>query len=135
MRYKGKRLTVFIVTVLFLVSCVVAGAAETQTAGKSVSSGDTLQERFHKARESFLKKDYRGAAAEIRLASTFLDNESTKAAGEAKQDLTSSCQELAVLADRVEEKAVRSEGELDDSFARAEYALARQYHAMASESW
>ena len=124
------------VVILATVTLALPWPAQTQsTVGQNPSATSVLDVHLHKARESFLKKDYRDAAAEIRLASTFLNNESTKAAGEAKQDLTSSCQELAVLADRVEKKAVRSEKELDDSFARAEYALARQYHAMASESW
>lgn len=136
MRYQTlRRLTVFIAILLFSMTWAVAVAAQTRTPDKSVSSGSTLQEQFHKARESFLKKDFRDAAADIRLAVAYLKDESAKATGDVKQELISSGAELAGLADRVEKKAVRSEKELDDSFARAEHAIARQYHAMASESW
>ena len=73
MGYAGKRLTVFSVIVLFLMSCAVAGAAQTQTPGEAVSSGSALQEQFHKARESFLKKEFHDAASEIQQAVTFLE--------------------------------------------------------------
>lgn len=135
MRHEWKRLTGFIVIVLFMVNCAVAVGAQTRTTGNSISSGNALQEQSHKARESFLKKDFNVAASEIRQAAAFLESEEAKAAKEAKPDLRESVQELRTLADRVEKKAVTSEKELDDSFARAEHALARYYHAKASESW
>ena len=135
MLHECKRLAAFIVIVLFIMSCAVEGAAQAQPRGTSVSSGNTLQEQLHKARENFLKKDFHDAASEIRAAAAFLESESTKDAGVAKQDLASSGRELAGLAERVEKKAVKSEKELDESFARAQNALARQSHARASESW
>ena len=61
--------------------------------------------------------------------------EETRASGESKRDLAGSAQDLRRLAERVEKKSVRSESELNESLARAEYALARQYHIEASESW
>ena len=130
-----KRLSVFIVVALFSMAWAQAGAAETRTPGKSVSSRSALQKQFHNARESFLKKDFHDAASEIRSAAAFLDKEEARAAGESKRDLAGSAQDLRRLAETVEKKAVKSEKELDESFARAEYALARQYHAEASESW
>jgi serine protease Do len=130
MRYQasGNKLSVFIVVALFFVFSAMADAAQT-------SSGSTLQGQFHQAREHFLKKDFKDAASGIRRAAAYLKNEEAKATGEAKQDLAQSARDLDRLADRVEKKAVISEKELDDTFARAEYALARYYHAMASESW
>ena len=58
MRYECKRLTGFIVIVLFLMNCAVAVAAQTRTPGNAISSESELQEQSHKARESFLKKDF-----------------------------------------------------------------------------
>jgi flagellar biosynthesis GTPase FlhF len=130
-----KRLSVFIVVALFSMAWAQAGAAGTKTPGKSVSSQSALEKQFHNARESFLKKDFHDAASEIRSAAAFLDKEEAKAAGESKRDLAGSAQDLRRLAETVEKKAVKSEKELDESFARAEYALARQYHTEASESW
>ena len=39
MRYEWKRLTGFIVIVLFLMNCAVAAGAQTQTSGNSISPG------------------------------------------------------------------------------------------------
>jgi hypothetical protein len=135
MMHACKRLTVFVVVALFSLAWVQAGAAETGTPGKSISSGSALHKEFHKARMSFLKKDFHHAASEIRSAAAFLKKEETRAAGESKRDLAGSAQDLRKLAERVDKKTVKSESELNESFARAEYALARQYHIEASESW
>ena len=130
MRYGAshKHLTAIIVSALFLMACVVTGAAQTQVAASP-------QEQFQKARENFLKGDFSDAAAGIRQAASFLKSESVKAAGEAKQDLVQSAQDLDKLANGVEKKAISSENDLDESFTRAEYALARYYHSKASEAW
>ena len=130
MRYGASRkhLTAIIVSALFLMAWVVTGAAQTQASASP-------QEQFQKARENFLKGDFSDAAAEIRQAASFLESESVKAAGEAKQDLIQSAQNLDSLADGVEKKAVSSEKDLDGSFTRAEYALARYYQSKASEAW
>jgi hypothetical protein len=135
MMHTCKRLTVFIVVALFSMAWVQAGAAETNTPGKSVSSGSALQKQFHKARMSFLKKDFHHAASEIRSAAASLDGDAARAAGESKRGLVESAKDLRKLAEGVENKTVSSESELNESFARAEYAVARQYHIEASESW
>jgi hypothetical protein len=130
MRYEAprKHLAAIIVSALFLVAWVVTGAAQTQAPASP-------QEQFQKARENFLKGNFGDTAAEVRQAASFLMGESIKAAGEAKQDLIQSAQNLDRLADGVEKKAIGSEKDLDESFARAEYALARYYQSKASEAW
>jgi predicted nucleic acid-binding Zn-ribbon protein len=130
MRYEASRnhLTAIIVSALFLMACVVTGAAQTQAVASP-------QEQFQKARENFLKGDFSDAAAEIRQAASFLKSESVNAAGEAKQDLIQSVQDLDKLADGVEKKVIGSENDLDGSFTRAEYALTRYYQSKASEAW
>ena len=130
MRYEASRkhLTAIIVSVLFLMTWVVTGAAQTQATASP-------QEQFQEARENLLKGNFSDAAVEIRQAALFLKSESVKAAGEAKQDLIQSAQDLDKLADSVEKKAITSESDLDKSFIRADYALARYYHSKASEAW
>jgi hypothetical protein len=130
MRYEASRkhLTAIIVSALFLMAWVVTGAAQAQ-------APTSPREKFQKARENFLKGDFGDAAAEVRQAASFFMSESAKAAGEAKQDLIQSAQNLNKLADSVEKKAVSSEKDLDESFTRAEYALARYYQLKASEAW
>jgi serine protease Do len=141
MKHKApaKELITFVAAILFLVSSVLVSAAASQSTGESrptaAPSGTLLKEESQKARETFLKKDFKEAASAIRQAALLLNTESAKAAGDAKQDLIRSAEELDELANKVDKRAVRSEKELDASFARAEAALAKYYHAIASESW
>jgi serine protease Do len=131
----SKRLTAILLLVLFAMACILVGETPVQAAVGAALSGNALQEDFHKAHADFLKKDYRDAASEVRQAATLIKNEAGKATAEAKQELTESAQELFNLADRINKRAVTSEKELADNFARAENALALHYHAKASESW
>ncbi len=134
----NKRLVSYFTIILFLFSSVLLSAAA-QPAGRPgpgpAPSGSLLKEASQKARESFLKKDFKESALEIRKAASFLASEDEKATGKAKQDLRKSAQDLLLLAERVEAKTVRSVKEIDDSFANAETSLAGHYHTMASESW
>jgi Do/DeqQ family serine protease len=103
--------------------------------GVSPSRGAEVEKQFHKARESFLKKDYQNAAVEIRQGAEFLKKEAEQAAGEGKQALLASAEELEQLADRERKGAVNSTRELEQAFARANHALAKYYQGKASESW
>ncbi len=90
---------------------------------------------FKKARESFIKKDMKAAAAEIRKSAAFLKHDEERAAGEGKKDLSASTHELEKLADDVEKGTVTSGKRLDKAFSHAYYALARYHYWKASESW
>jgi len=90
---------------------------------------------FHQARESFLKKDMKTAADEIRKGAAFLKLEAGRATEAGKKPLMDSIQELEELADSVEKGTVTSTNELDHTFARAQSALATHYRLMATESW
>jgi Do/DeqQ family serine protease len=129
--------------IVFLTAMIWTVATQGQTPAKApgqqgaVSSfpRDVADAQFHRARESFLRKDYQEAASEIRRAAAFLQEEAGRAVGEAKQGLIASSQGLNKLADEVEGKAIQSSKELDKAFTRAHQALARYYQAKASESW
>ena len=90
---------------------------------------------FQKANESFLKKDFKASAAEIRNGSDYLKKEAETASEEGKRMLTSSAQELDKLADSVEKGAVKSDEKLKAAFSRAEHAIANDYYVKATESW
>jgi hypothetical protein len=124
----SKYLSAIIVSAFCLMTWGATGAAQTQTTASS-------REQLRWARENFLKGNFSDAAAEIRQAASFLKSESVKAAGEAKQDLVQSAEDLDSLADGVEKKAIRSENDLNQRFTRAEYALSRYYDSKASEAW
>ncbi len=96
---------------------------------------DAPGEHFHKARESFLKKDINSAADEIRKGAAFMKLEAGRGTKESKEELMASVRELEKLANEVKKGTVTSAKELDHSFARAHLALARHHYLKASESW
>jgi uncharacterized protein YjbJ (UPF0337 family) len=101
----------------------------------STTSPDETEEHFHKARESFLKKDARAAAAEIREAARLLELKAGQAKGKVKEALAASSHELQKLAQGVENGTVTSTQELRRAFARANRALGERHYQSAAESW
>lgn len=96
---------------------------------------DEPEGHLHQAHENFLKKDFKGAAAEIRKATNFLKLEAARATGEGKKTLATSIDELEKLASDVEKGTVKSANDLGKAFARAHHALAVHHHLKASEAW
>ncbi|MBL7188989.1 MAG: hypothetical protein ISS70_21895 [Phycisphaerae bacterium] len=90
-------------------------------------------EHFHKARESFLKKDLKGAASEIRKGEAFLRLQAARATAEGKKGLIASVAELEKLANDVEKGTVTSAKRLDRTFAKSHHALARHHYLKAME--
>ncbi|MHB9061059.1 MAG: hypothetical protein ACYC47_06115 [Desulfobacteria bacterium] len=90
---------------------------------------------FQKAHESFLKKDFKASAAEIRKGADFLKKETKTAGNEGKKMLAASTRELDKLADSVEKGAVKSDKQLKGAFSRAEHAVANNYYVKATDSW
>lgn len=90
-------------------------------------------EHFHKARENFLKKDFKGAASEIRKSEAFLRLQLARATSEGRKGLVASIAELEKLANDVEKGTVTSAKTLDRTFAKAHQALARHHYLKALE--
>ena len=91
--------------------------------------------QFHQAHETFLKKDFKAAAAHIRKGVGFMKLEAARAAGDGKKALTTSIDALEKLASDVEKGAVKSTNDLSKAFSRAHHALAVHHHLKASEAW
>ena len=115
--------------VVFAPAAYAQSAIETQ--GRNAQPGAD----FQKAHESFLEKEFKASAAEIRKGAAVLKKEAQYAHDQGKKALTASIQELAKLADDVEKGIVQSDKKLKDAFSRAEQALANNYYLKASESW
>jgi hypothetical protein len=109
--------------------------AYSQTAREVQTNMTPPASDFQKAHASFLGKDYKASAAEIRKGSDFLKKETEAAGDEGKKLLAASTRELDKLADSVEKGAVKSDKQLKDAFSRAEHAVANNYYAKASDSW
>jgi hypothetical protein len=123
-----------------------AGAAEPAKLAPTVPEGyvvvqedvltvfvDAPGEHFHKARQSFLKKDYKAAAEEIRKGAAFMKLQVARATSEGKKLLTVSTDELEKLAMDVEKGTVTSAATLNHAFTRAHHALARHHYLKAVE--
>lgn len=96
---------------------------------------DEPDSHFRKAHDSFLKKDYKAAATEVRKAVAYLKLESGRGVADSQKALNASGQELETLAKDVEKGVVKDVKKLDDAFARADQALAKSHYVKASESW
>jgi len=134
---------------IILIGGIVLGAtaSETRSATKApednvIISEDILivfvdepQHHYMRAFENFLKHDWEAAAAEIRKGAAFLKLEASRAAGDAKKELTASVQMLEKLADDIEKGAVRSAKDVQDVFAKAEHAVAKHHYLKAAEAW
>jgi hypothetical protein len=100
-------------------------AQENMMAVESTSSqpANPTNEQFQKARESFLKRDLKASANEIRKIAAFMRHQAVNATAEGKKGLTASAKELGKLANGVEKGAVTSVKTLDNAFAKARQAL------------
>jgi hypothetical protein len=101
---------------------------------ESVSVTDPGNE-FQKARESFLKKDLKASAEEIRRGIAYLESIEAKAEDNRAKAYQKSFQNLHEFADRVENGTVASVTELDQRFARTYYTIANYHYLKALESW
>jgi len=91
---------------------------------------------FQNAHEAFLAKDYDKAAVEIRKGEAFVTLEASRATGDVKQSLDSSAQELEKLAlDMAPNWRGKSIVEMDQSWGRADRALAQSHQVQAKEDW
>jgi hypothetical protein len=86
---------------------------------------DQLNRHFVNARTQLQQQNQERAAAEIRLASEYLEMYAGIAEGEIQQDLDSTQDQLRQLADRIEQGDVTQRQQLDRTFAQAHRALAK----------
>lgn len=93
------------------------------------------QRHFDNAIALYLKKDVKGAAAEVRRSAAYVRLESARASGDAKTELDGAAAQLQRTAHQLDTGVVKSEAALQQSFARADHALAIAHRAKAAEHW
>jgi hypothetical protein len=93
------------------------------------------QRNFTNAVANYARKDYKGAATDIRKATSYLRLEAGRATGEPKLELDRSVAQLDTLAASVEKGAVKDEHAMAIAFANANHALALEHRSKAAESW
>ena len=109
-------------------------AMGTQNASQENAAAKSSEENFSKARESFLKKDYKAAAGEIRKSIKFMKSEEAHAGANGKKLLKSSEKELTRLTKDIEKGTVTTVQTLDNAFSRAKNAIAKNRQMNAVES-
>jgi hypothetical protein len=119
-------------------------AQAAQSSGSSVTTPQTptqenpavqnSEQNFNKARESFLKKEYKAAAEDIRKSVKYMKTEESHATAAGKKMLTASINELDTLAKDVEKGSVTSVNALDNAFTRARDAIASNAHVKSAET-
>jgi hypothetical protein len=91
---------------------------------------------FQNAYAAFVAKDYDKSAQEIRKGEAFVKLEASRASGDVKQSLNSSAQELEKLAvDMTDNRKEKSTVEMDQSWGRADRALAQSHQVQAKGDW
>ena len=90
-------------------------------------------DNFHQARDKFMSNYLGQTADEIRIASAIMKLEAARATPMGKESLMVSIGELNDLANRIEMNTVADASELDEVFARANYALANHRQLKAAE--
>jgi Do/DeqQ family serine protease len=101
---------------------------------ESPAKADELDQHFQKVQTDLIHKDTADAAAELRKAAAFLEDEANRSAGNVKQMLGTSAGKLKQLAQRLEGGAVVPEKEIRQTFARTHQLLAENHRLKASES-
>jgi hypothetical protein len=96
---------------------------------------DEPDHHFKEAIGSFVKKDMKTAAAEIRKGAAYMKLEAARASDEAKKDLNKSAQALEKLADDVEKGTVTAVKDLEQKITEAHQALAEHHHLLATKAW
>jgi hypothetical protein len=127
----------FVITTGF-VSTGVCQPTQSQTgSSKKATQTDTsvkLEQYFQKARKE-LKNNAPEASAQIHKAAALVKEEASQAQGRSRQWILESYQELEELGARVQQGAVKTVEELNNTFSRAHAALADYYRQRASDSW
>ncbi|MGA1870628.1 MAG: hypothetical protein ACMUJM_19000 [bacterium] len=88
---------------------------------------------FLDARECFLKGDLEDAALNIRKGAAIIKLEIPRSTGEEKKDLMFYSNRLKKLAKAVEKGSLFTGADLEDAFARTEFALVRHHYQKAME--
>jgi serine protease Do len=101
---------------------------------ESPAKADELDQHFQKVQADLIHKDTADAAAELRKAAAFIEDEANRSPRDVKQMLGTSAGQLKQLAQRLEGGAVVPEKEIRQTFARIHQVLAENHRLKASES-
>jgi len=119
----------------FLILFVLAVVAVTWLVHAAAESSSSIEQTFQKAKQNYLDKNMAAASAQIRKGADYVKEQSEKASDSGKAALASSAKELEELAGDVDKGSVKSVKKIEDTFARAYLALAKDAHTQSARSW
>jgi hypothetical protein len=96
---------------------------------------ESTGQHLNNAREAYLKRDFRTAATEIRKAEALLKLQANRGSTEGRGDLEAARNALEALATKIEMGSVLQSQVLSNTFAAAQYALARVHEQLALQQW
>lgn len=101
----------------------------------AAESSSSIEQTFQKAKQNYLDKNMEAASTQIRKGAAYMKEQSEKASDSGKAALAASSRELEELAGDVKKGSVKSVKKMEDAFARAYLALAKDAHTQSAKSW
>lgn len=101
----------------------------------AAESSSSIEQTFQKAKQNYLDKNMEAASAQIQKGAAYMKEQSEKASDSGKAALAASSRELEELAGDVKKGSVKSIKKMEDAFARAYLALAKDAHTQSAKSW
>ena len=127
-----KRLTGKVILFLCLLgsACLLPQAIHAAAEGRSA-----LEQTFQNAKQNFLDQNLEAAADQVKQGAAYMKKQSESASESGKAALSASSKELEDLAGEVKKGAVKSVKKIEETFARAYLALAKEAHTQSAKSW
>ncbi|HLZ20204.1 MAG TPA: hypothetical protein VKO67_11345 [Smithellaceae bacterium] len=101
----------------------------------AAESSSSIEQTFQKAKQNYLDKNMEAASTQIQKGAAYMKEQSEKASDSGKAALAASSRELEELAGDVKKGSVKSVKKMEDAFARAYLALAKDAHTQSAKSW
>ena len=96
---------------------------------------ESTGQHMNNAREAFLRRDFPTAATEIRKIEALLKLQAARSTEQGRRDLEAAWNELERLAARIETGSAPQVQVLSNTFATAQYALAKVHDQKALQEW
>ena len=121
-----KRIMILFMLAIVAVAWLVNAAADATSA---------IEQTFQKAKQNYLDKNMEAASDQIQKGAAYMKEQSEKASEQGKEALAASAKELEELAGDIKKGSVKSVKKMEDTFARAYLALAKDAHTQSAKSW
>jgi len=121
--------------VIVFVSIIMSVCCLSWAAFAASESSSSIEQTFQKAKQNYLDKNMDAASVQIQKGAAYMKEQSEKASDSGKAALAASAKELEDLSGDVKKGAVKSVKKMEDAFARAYLALAKDAHTQSAKSW